>query len=318
MSRRPFRFGVGLTAVDPAGFAAEARRIEAEGWSTVLIADHLTLDMASPMPALAAAAVATSHLRLGTYVLNNDFRHPAVLGQEAATVDRISGGRLELGVGAGWNEPEYRAIGREFEPAGRRIERLEESLQVLQGLFADGPLAFQGRHYRIEAMEGLPKPVQRPRPPLLVGGGGRKLLSVAGRHADIVGFAPRIPKADAPDARSMTLEALEEKVGWVREAAGDRFSAIELNTYEVGAPVTITDQVGATARRWMDEIGKGWKGFDMSEDEFIESPHTFIGTVHQVCEKIRMLRERFGISYVMVRPRSRSAFLPVLERLAGT
>ncbi len=318
MSGRPFRFGLGLFTVDPTTFAAEARAIEAEGWSTLLIPDHLTIDQAAPLPALAAAAAVNSRLRLGTFVLNNDLRHPAVLAQEAATVDRLSNGRLELGLGAGWNQPEYTAIGREFERASRRIERLEEGLAVLKGLFADGPFSFQGAHYRIEEMDGLPKPVQRPHPPLLIGGGGHRLLSLAGRHADIVGFAPRLPRHDSPDTRSMTLAALEEKVAWVREAAGARFGEIELNTYEVGAPVIVTDQARAEARRWMDQLRQVWGGMEMSEEEFIASPHTFIGSLDQLCEKCLMLRERLGISYVMVRPRSRLAFLPVLERLAGT
>ena len=318
MSRRPFRFGLGLFTVQPATFTTDAQAIEAEGWSTLLIPDHVTIDQAAPLPALAAAAAVTSRLRLGTFVLNNDLRHPAVLAQEAATVDLISNGRLDLGMGAGWNQPEYTAIGRDFEPGGRRIERLEESLAVLKGLFADGPFSFQGKHYRIEAMEGLPKPVQRPRPPLLIGGGGRRLLSVAGRHADIVGFAPRLPRYDSPDTLSMTLAALEEKVAWVREAAGERFGEIELNTYEVGAPVIVTDQARPEARRWMDQLRSAWGGMEMSEDEFIASPHTFIGSLDQLCEKFQMLRERFGISYAMVRPRSRAAFGPVLERLTGT
>ncbi|HEX6351286.1 MAG TPA: TIGR03621 family F420-dependent LLM class oxidoreductase [Candidatus Dormibacteraeota bacterium] len=318
MTKRPFRFGLGLFSVDPATFATDAKAIETEGWSTLLIPDHLTLDQAAPLPALAAAAALTERLRLGTFVLNNDLRHPAVLAQEAATVDLISNGRLELGLGAGWNQPEYTAIGRDFEPAGRRIERLEESLAVLKGLFADGRFSFDGKHYRIEAMDGLPKPFQRPHPPLLIGGGGRRLLSLAGRQADIVGFAPRLPRHDTPDTRSMTLDALEEKVGWVREAAGERYREIELNTYEVGAPVVVTDQARPEARRWMDQLRSAWGGMEMSEDDFLASPHTFIGSRDQLCEKLQMLRERFDISYVMVRPRSRAAFLPVLERLAGT
>src|SRR5206468_456136 len=161
-------------------------------YDALLISDHL-LDQLAPLPALAAIAQATSRLRLGTFVLNNDLRHPAVLAQELATIDVLSEGRLEIGLGAGWNVPEYEAAGLPFDRHAVRFARMSEALQILKGLFGDAPFTFDGEHYQISQMEGWPKPVQRPHPPILIGGGGRTVLSFAARYAQIVGLAPRLP-----------------------------------------------------------------------------------------------------------------------------
>ncbi len=182
-SPRPFRFLAGFQAVvDPATLAETARRAESIGFSTLVIPDHL-IEQLSPVPALAIVAAATTTLRIGTFVVNNDLRHPAVLAQEMASLDVLSDGRLEIGIGAGWNRPEYDAIGLPFEPVATRVERLAESVTVLKGLFGDGPFTFQGRHYAITDHDGQPKPVQKPHPPLLIGGGGRRTLSLAAREA---------------------------------------------------------------------------------------------------------------------------------------
>jgi alkanesulfonate monooxygenase SsuD/methylene tetrahydromethanopterin reductase-like flavin-dependent oxidoreductase (luciferase family) len=173
-------------------------------------------------------------LRIGTLVLNNDLRHPAVLAQDLATLDVLSEGRLEIGLGAGWNEPEYRATGIAFDRYPMRFERMRESLQVLKGLFGDGPFSFSGRHYEIADMDGKPKPRQRPYPPIMLG--------LAAREAQIIGLAPRLPSPAQPDIRSCLAEATAEKVAWVREAAGpERFASLELNTYGALGPVQITD-----------------------------------------------------------------------------
>ena len=151
-------------------------------------------------------------MRLGTFVLNNDLRHPAVLAQELASLDLLSDGRLEIGLGAGWNEPEYTAAGLAFEPHGTRFRRMAESLQILKGLFAEAPLTFAGTHYQIAEMNGLPKPLQKPHPPIMIGGGGQKMLEFAARNAQIVGLAPRLPAGGRADIRSVLADATDEKV----------------------------------------------------------------------------------------------------------
>src|SRR5689334_20910954 len=226
---RPFRFGVSVHGSrSGAEWRGIARQAEELGYSTLLMPDHLG-DQLSPIPALVAAADATSTLRVGSLVFDNDFRHPVMLAKESATLDVLSGGRLELGMGAGWMKPEYEQAGIPFEKPGVRIEKLEESVKIVKGLFADGPVNFAGRHYTITGLEGSPKPVQRPRPPIHIGGGGQRLLTLAAREADIVGFIPRArPDGKSQDVTDGTPEALEQKLTWVREAAGARFADLEL------------------------------------------------------------------------------------------
>jgi probable F420-dependent oxidoreductase len=312
---RPFRFAAGLNSrVDAAGLIEYARRVEAGGYSTLLIPDHL-FDRLAPLPALAAVAAATSRLRVGTFVLNVTLRHPAVLAQELATLDRLSGGRLEVGLGAGWNRQEHQQAGLPFEDHQVRTERLGEAVQVLKGLFAPGPLRFQGRHYQITEMKGHPEPVQRPHPPFLLGGGGRRMLELAARQAQIVGLAARIPAPFRHDARSCLAEATAEKISWVRAAAGPRFAELELNTYPVLAPVRVTTEALAAAQGLADEL-RARDGTEIGVEALLDSPHVFFGTVEQLVEKCLALRERFGISYIMVGGEA-EAFAPVLERLTG-
>jgi probable F420-dependent oxidoreductase len=315
MPPHPFRFAAGLgDRVDLAGLVEYARRVESWGYATLLIPDHL-FDRLAPLPALAAVAEATSRLRIGTFVLNNNLRHPAVLAQELATLDRLSGGRLEIGLGAGWNVEEHHQVGLPFETHRVRVERLGEAIQVLKGLFTPGPFSFQGRHYRITELEGLPEPVQRPHPPFLVGGGGRRMLELAARQAQIVGLAARIPAPYRHDPWSCLAEATAEKVAWVREAAGARFADLELNTYPVLAPVRVTTRARAAARTLADRLRER-DGAELSVDALLDSPHVFFGTIEQLVEKCLGLRERFGISYIMVAGEA-EAFAPVVERLAG-
>jgi probable F420-dependent oxidoreductase len=312
---RPFRFGVGAgQASDRRALAEQARLAESLGYSTFLTSDHL-LDQLGPIATLATVAAATTTLRVGTFVLNNDLRHPAVLAQELASVDVLSGGRLEIGLGAGWNLDEYRAAGLQYDQFAMRHERMAEALHVLKGLFDDGVCAFAGKHYQIVAMDGRPKPVQRPHPPFLIGGGGRRGLTFAARAAQIVGLAPRLPRPGSPDVMSLTATATAEKIDWIREAAGSRFAELELNTYASLGPAQVTDDARGAARALADRLRQRY-GVDLEEDDLLESPHTFIGTVDALVEKCLMLRERFGISYVfpLAAP---AAFAPVVERLAG-
>jgi probable F420-dependent oxidoreductase len=311
-TQRPFRFLADSgDVVDGRKLAEIARRAEGMGYSLLTVTDHL-IDQLSPITTMATIAAATDTLRVGTFVFNNDLRHPAVLAQDLASLDVLSNGRLEIGIGAGWNRPEYEAAGIAFEPVGTRVGRLEEAVTVLKGLFADGPLTFKGEHYRITEMDGRPKPVQRPHPPFLIGGGGRRILELAAREANIVGFAPRL-SGTRSDPLSITAAATAAKIEWVREAAGDRFEELEFNVYpSLSDPIVTDDARGEAAKlaaRLRDRA-------DISVDELLDSPHIFIGSIDGLVEKFRALRERFGISSIMVG--GIDDLGPVVERLAGT
>jgi probable F420-dependent oxidoreductase len=312
---RPFRFLAAFQdIVDGPTLTATARRAETMGYDALVIPDHL-IEQLSPIVAMATIAAATTRLRIGTFVLNNDLRHPAVLAQDLASLDVVSAGRLEIGIGAGWNQPEYEAIGLPFEPVARRGARLAEAVAILKGCFADGPFSFAGEHYTIREHEGWPKPVQRPHPPLLIGGGGRRTLSLAGREADIVGLAPRIMPGPRSDPRSLTVAATAEKLAWVRAAAGERYPDLELNIYPSTWPITVTDDARAEAGKVIDHL-RTRTGIELTQDEVLESPHLFIGSIDGLVAKLIGLRERFGISSVMVGEIDELA--PLVERLAGT
>jgi probable F420-dependent oxidoreductase len=314
VTKRPFRFSVGGGEPTSARALAErARRAEAVGYSTYVLSDHL-LNTLAPNVGLAAIAGATEKLRIGHFVLNNDLRHPAVLHQELAALDVLSEGRLEIGIGAGWNEPEYRASGIPFEAVPVRVSRVEEAVAILKGLFGDATYSFEGKHYRITAMDGRPKPAQKPHPPILIGGGGKRVLRLGGREAQIVGFAPRIG-AKSGGFRSCTFEATREKVAWVKEAAGARFDEIELNTYPSFRPTSVTDEPRKAAEELLARINQRQPS-GLTVDELLDSPHVFIGTIDQLVEKFTRLRDELGISNVMIGS-GLEDFAPVVERLAG-
>ena len=312
---RPFRFLAEARAVVNARkLGEEARRAEAMGFSVLVIPDHL-IEQLAPIPAMTVIAAATDRLRVAPFVLNNDLRHPAVLAQDLASLDVLSDGRLEVAIGAGWNEPEYGAIGLPFEPSATRAARLEESIAVLKGAFADGPFSYAGTYYTITDLDGQPKPVQRPHPPFFIGGGGRRTLTLAAREANTVGLAPRILSGQRVDPRSFTLAATAEKLSWVREAAGDRFADLEFNIYASVISPIVTDHARAEAAKLVDELRRR-TGHELTEDEVLESPSLFIGSIDGFVEKFQMLRERFGISSIMLGEIDELA--PVVERLAGT
>jgi probable F420-dependent oxidoreductase len=278
----------------------------------LIFSDHL-LDQLAPVPAMATVAAATEKLRVGTFVLNNDLRHPAVLAQELASLDLLSEGRLEIGIGAGWNQPEYEQSGIAMDPIGKRIGRMEEAITVLKGLFADGPFSFRGEHYTVTGMEAGPKPVQKPHPPFLVGGGGRRVLGIGAREAQIVGLAPRAGAAGGADVASALLPATEEKIGWIREAAGERLAELEINTYPgLGQPL-ITDDDRPVLEELSARIAARY-GVELAVEDLRESPHVFVGSVSYLVEKFRHLRETLGISQIMVGPID--VLAPVVERLA--
>jgi probable F420-dependent oxidoreductase len=311
---RPFHFIAEARSPQPArDLADQARRAESSGLHALAVPDHL-IEQLSPVPAMATIAAATDRLRVSAFVFNNDLRHPAVLAQDLASIDVLSEGRLDVAMGAGWNEPEYRAIGLPFDPTPIRQARLAESIAVLKGCFGDGPFSFDGAHYTIADYDAHPKPVQRPHPPFFIGGGGRRTLTLAAREAQVVGLAPRSLPTRRVDPRSLTWSATEEKLGWVREAAGDRFADLELNVYPSTWPVTVTDDLHGEARRVIDFLRER-TGIELTEQEVIDAPHLFIGSVDRFVEKFSELRERLGISSFMIG--EMGPLDGVVERLSG-
>jgi probable F420-dependent oxidoreductase len=310
----PFTFLAAIQGIfDGRTLAETARRAESIGYDALVVPDHL-IPQLSPVPAMATIAAATTRLRVGTFVFNNDLRHPAVLAQDLASIDVLSGGRLDIAIGAGWRKEEYAAIGLAFDDGPTRVARLAEAVTVLKGCFAAGPFSFAGEHYTITDYDAEPKPVQRPHPPLMIGGGGRRILSLAGREADIVGLAPRMLGEERTDPRSITLAATAEKVEWAREAAGPRADDLVFNVYPSGGPVVMTDDARSEARSRVDQLAAR-TGVELTIEEALESPHIYIGSIEGFVEKFTMLRERFGISSFMVGDIDGMA--PVVARLAG-
>jgi probable F420-dependent oxidoreductase len=310
---RPFTFLVDdYTATNAAELGERARRAEGLGATTFVIPDHL-VPMMAPIPYLATVAAATERIRISAFVHNNDLRHPVILAKDLATLDILSGGRLDVGIGAGWNKPEYDAIGLPFDPVGVRVSRLTEAVAVLKGCFGEAAFSFAGEHYTITDYDGQPKPIQQPHPPIFIGGGGRRILTLAGREANIVGLAPRILSEQRSDPRSITWAATEEKLAWVREAAGDRFDGLTFNVYPSGWPITVTDDLRGEARKVIDRMTER-TGIELTVDDVIASPHIFIGPIERFVEKFEELRERLGISSFMVG--SLDELGPVVERLA--
>ena len=312
---KPYRFlADAFEASSIRELGERARAAEAMGVTTFVLPDHLVPQLA-PIPYLATVAALTERLRISAFVHNNDIRHPAVLAQELATLDVLSGGRLDVAIGAGWNEPEYRAIGLPFDPITVRQARLAEAITVLKGCFGEDAFSFAGEHYTITDYDAYPKPVQRPHPPFLIGGGGRRTLELAAREANIVGLAPRILSGQRPDPLSITWAATEEKIGWVREAAGARFDSLEFNVYPSQWPIVVTDDLRGEARKVIDRM-KERTGVELTEQDIIDSPHIFIGSIDRFVEKFTELRERLGVNSFLVG--SLDELGPVVERLAGT
>ena len=316
---RPFRFGLQAPRItDPDEWFAIAGRAERDGYSALLAPDHV--GRFSTFPALMAAAGVTERIRLGTYVLNQDFRPPAVLAQEASSVQALTDGRLELGIGAGWAKHEYTQTGIQFDSGSVRVARFDEYVQVVKGLLAARePYSFEGHWFQIREYPPLPHLDRFDPPPILIGGGSRQVLSVAGRHADSISVATRATPDGLFDVSNMTLAAVENKLRWIREAAGDRFGQIELNM--TIRELRIVEDRRAAARA----ILEGWRApgsrmarvDELTEDAILESPYFALGTVDQIVEQIEANRERWGFSYLQVEGRDVEAFAPIKERLDG-
>ncbi len=322
---RPFRFGVqGAGLFDRAGWLNLARHAEASGFSVLTVPDHFDEQLA-PIAALMAAGSVTSTLRLGQVVLDNDYRHPVVLAKELATIDLLTDGRLEIGLGAGWLETDYDRAGMTYDPAPTRVDRFIEGVAVIRGLMSPGPFSFEGRHYRIERLDGTPKPAQA-RPPLLIGGGGRRMLTFAAREADIVGIngtmntgvrtsrtaadgpVPPVPPIGHGALTTISATAVDDKVAIVREAAGERFPHVELSVRAFLTSVT-DDRTGALAAM-SDRLG-------VSQEFLEQTPFALVGPPSKIVEDLLERRQRWGLSYIVVGPAEVESFVPVIEQLAG-
>lgn len=310
---KPFRFGVSNWHVTPrAELAKKARKIEALGYDTMTFPDHLN-ERIAPMPALMAAAEATSRLRVGTNVLNNDLRHPVMLAREAAAIDLLTDGRLQLGLGAGSIKSEYDEAGLRFDRGRVRIARLAEAVGVIKRLLQGENVTFSGQHYQVTGHTIAPLPIQKPHPPILIGGNGTQLLTLAAREADIVGFSGitfRKGGAAPPDVSAWRASAVDERVKLVREAAGEeRFARLELNA--LVQRVIVTQGRHAAA----EELAQRWP--ELSADDLLQSPYVLIGTTDQIAEQLQAMRQRWGISHYVVHEPYLDDFAPVVARLAG-
>jgi probable F420-dependent oxidoreductase len=305
-----FRFSVQASAPRLAAEWRElGRRAEDLGYSALSVSDHLDAEMA-PLIALAVTAEATRDLRLTTLVLGNDFRHPLFLAKQAATLDLLSDGRLELGLGAGWKTTDYEQSGMELDRPSVRIARLAESVEILKRCFDEGPFDFDGEHYTVRGHDGQPTCVQSPHPPILLAGGGRKMLTLAAGVADIVGLNANMAAGviDQRAGASATVEATDEKLGWIRDAAGDRFVDIELQTRVHMSQ--ITDDPEGLAELMGPALG-------LDAEAALASPHVLIGSVGQCVETLLAWRERWGLTYIGLNEDSMVEFAPVVEALAG-
>ncbi|MFC8045058.1 LLM class F420-dependent oxidoreductase [Nocardia sp. NPDC057353] len=298
-------------------FVQTAQQAEEYGYDTFVVPDHLG-DQIGPIAALGALSQATERIRLGTSVLANGFRHPVVLAKELATIDVLSKGRLEVGLGAGWKQDEYLAAGLEFDSPGVRLAKLDEALTILDVLLRGRECTFEGKYYQVNGLKGTPRPRQGPRPPICTGGGGPKMLRLAAKHADIVSVVPVTTKNGKGLLSGITLEKTIEKVELIREAAGDRFGDIELN-WAITA-IVITDDREKTAEMALTAIERGLHpdlevDTKLSVADILNSPYVAIGTFEEIAEQIRRVRKLTAMSYVGIFPTQMDAFAPVIPLL---
>jgi probable F420-dependent oxidoreductase len=307
---RRFRFGIQLSQpLAGSTWQDTARRVEELGYSTLFVPDHFG-DQLAPIAALSVAAEATSTLNVGALVFDNDYRHPVTLATEMATLDLLSSGRVEFGLGAGWMLTDYEQSGMTYDSPAVRVDRFEEGLAVIRGLFGPEPVTFAGEHYTVTGLNGLPKPSRPGGPPVIIGGGGKRVLSIAAREADIVGVNPNLRSgAIGTDTVADAMAAVvDEKIQWVRDAAGDRFDDLELNMLSFFS--AITDDPTSLA----EGVGSM---FGASADEVLETPSVVVGTRDGIAELLEARRERWGFSYYVFQGDSAEAMAPVVAELTG-
>ncbi len=308
---RRLRFAAELhTPFEGRSWVDSVREVEDLGYSTVFLPDHFD-EGPGPIAAMASAAAVTTELKVGSLVLDCDFRHPAILSRELATIDQIAEGRLEVGIGAGWKRLDYDRSGIPMDPPKVRVDRMIEHLAVLKGMWADGPFTFEGEHYRITELDGTPAPYTPGGPPILIGGGGPRLLGFAARHADIIGVNASIHSGeiDTEAAHDALADRIDQKVARVREAAGDRFDDLELNSWLSVAQITDDTQGFAAV---MAEL------FEATPEEVLASPLALIGSEAEITDRLQERRERWGYSYVVIPGDELRSFAPLVGRLTGT
>lgn len=313
MAMHPFRFGVSARGLDgPENWATLAQRVEALGYDTFSVADHLVDGLLPPFVALATAAAATERVRLGTLVLNNDLRHPTMTAREAAALDVLCGGRVELGLGAGHSRPEYEQIGLPFDDATTRVARLEESAAVVNRLLRGESVTFEGAHYQLSEHTLWPPPSQQ-KLPLLIGGNGRRLLRLAAREADIVGFTGMgrtLEDGQRHEPTGFGPAAVAERVALVRSEAGDRLADVEFHA--LVQSVVVTEDRETEAASMTERLAP------LTAEEILGSPFLLVGTEDQISEELRAHRERFGFSYFTVFEKDYEALAPIAMALTGT
>jgi probable F420-dependent oxidoreductase len=320
---RPFRFIAQVP--DFTGscreWGDELRRLEDTGFSTVAVADHFTDGYTmEPFVVLTAAAMETTRLRVQTAVLGNEYRHPVQTHRMAATLDLLSGGRIDLGIGAGWMRSDYAAAGLGYDRAGLRIERLEESIAILKGLFSGEAFSYSGAHFSVTELVGVPSAVQRPHPPIMIGGGGPRMLRLVGREADIAGINANLGAGHiSGQVIDLGWERMEEKIGWVRDgadSAGRSFDDLELAMAQWLLYVTeVQSEADAVIEKLAARVGVDAAWLE-------DAPGVLVGSAERCTEKLHALRERLSISYVQVHSGPRGTDLtkigPVVTALAGT
>ncbi|MGU3437324.1 LLM class F420-dependent oxidoreductase [Actinomycetes bacterium M1A6_2h] len=320
---RKFRFAAGGEGNPAEGgarkFVALAQTAESLGYDSFMIPDHLG-NQVGPIAALGALAVSTEKIRIGAAVLANGFRHPAVLAKDATTIDQLSKGRLEFGIGAGWMKEEYVKSGLPYESPSVRVEKLDESLTILDTLMRGQECNFSGKHYEIKGLQGSPRPRQGPRPPIAVGGGGPKMMALMAKHADIASLVPSTTLDGKLKLSEITMAKSIERVEQIRAAAGDRFDRIELNW--TISMVVVSDDREQTAEMALAAIANGMLpnmevDAQLTVDDILESPYAAIGTFDEIAEQIRTVRAKTSMSYVGVYPTQMEAFAPVIPLLSG-
>jgi len=314
---RPFRFGyLGIQAgMGRRELLEKARFAEGSGFAAFQQSDHFDRSPLSPMLALAACATVTSTIRLGTLVLGNDFRHPAVLAKEIATLDELSEGRAEIGLGAGWMSDDYDVSGIRHDPPGVRVSRLRDAIEVVKAVLGSGPegASVKNEHYAVDGLRSVPPPVQRPRPPLMLGGGSPRVLRLAGAEADIVGVNMMLVEgALGPEAmRRARAEATHEKLTWVREGAAGREGLPELHL--IAFWTTVTDDPLEAATRKVAQTG-----LPVTPEQMLESPHCLMGSREAIVERLHRLREEYGFSYITFYDADAAQVAPIVAALAGS
>jgi probable F420-dependent oxidoreductase len=316
-NNRKIRFGLASAAPESAGAWKElARKVEDLGYSTLLLADHMGRGPAPLISAMAAAA-ATTRLRLGTQVLSNEFRNPSVLAKEIATLDLLSDGRFELGIGAGWpptsntGASDYRQTGLPPDEAGPRVTRLIESVKIIKSFLSDEkPVDFEGKAYRVQGLVPMPRPVQKPHPPIMIAGAGPRIMKFAAQEADIINIAPRPPTVGPTPVGSMGFGlTMSDEITMIKEAAGGRYDEIELCVFAQAANVTDDEQAG---------LEKVAKDLNTSVEAAFEMPATLVGDTERIAERILAHREKYDISYRIIPFYAMDAFAPVIAKLAGS